>query len=289
MQASASIAHTQFAMTPRMFSLRAGNQVLPLHDQMVVGRSPVCDVVFVDDAKMSRLHARFSMHDEGALVEDLQSSNGVFVNGLRINGRAVLHPGDTVQLGSQRLVVEDGDSAPRARAVTRPDLPAFRPNTLPAPAFDGPEPMTERAIPAVPTFDWQPLRDALKSEELERAAILLRVAFDRMLDEASLMGRLPPHVQHELCDHALVMVSKTGDGFWLNMLFHLHMLLAQPLPHAVAAVLPQLVHDARGLDTLALDAYVKVLRRGREQMTPVERRLCVAIESALLIASSNEW
>ncbi|HUK36994.1 MAG TPA: HD domain-containing phosphohydrolase, partial [Vicinamibacterales bacterium] len=63
-----------------------------------IGRADDADVV-VDEPSLSRLHARVRMTSTGDVtVEDLDSTNGVFVNGIR-RAIATVTPGDTVRLG----------------------------------------------------------------------------------------------------------------------------------------------------------------------------------------------
>jgi len=65
----------------------------------VVGRSSSCDVV-LNDADVSRQHARISFEeDSGWVIEDLGSTNGVVVNGGRVDGRLRLSVGDQITLG----------------------------------------------------------------------------------------------------------------------------------------------------------------------------------------------
>jgi pSer/pThr/pTyr-binding forkhead associated (FHA) protein len=64
----------------------------------VIGRCSGSDralaMIFV-----SRYHCRFSLRDKEVIVEDLESSNGTFVNGKRIALPTLLSHGDEVSLG----------------------------------------------------------------------------------------------------------------------------------------------------------------------------------------------
>jgi hypothetical protein len=260
-----------------------GQREIPLSDGMVVGRNPDCHIVLGNDPKVSRLHARFLLQDGVALVEDLQSANGVHLNGRRIRERATVRPGDQLRIGEQQLLLVEHDIPTRRHAATIPDMASYRGSF----SFDDPEPMTEGSIALAGPKNWEPLRAALAEEDLDRAAVLLRIAFDRVMDQALSQGRLEPDTQEAICTYAFALASKTHQGVWLNLLFHVHMLVAQPLPHASAATLPQLVHHVRGLEPLTLESYVRVLRASRSRLTPVERQLCTTLESALLIASSH--
>jgi serine phosphatase RsbU (regulator of sigma subunit)/pSer/pThr/pTyr-binding forkhead associated (FHA) protein len=70
---------------------------LGVRRETVIGRDPACDVVF-RDRTISRRHARIVQRDGRFFIEDLQSINGVEVNGRRIAGRAPLAHQDQIAL-----------------------------------------------------------------------------------------------------------------------------------------------------------------------------------------------
>jgi hypothetical protein len=63
----------------------------------VLGRDPSCDVV-VNDVKCSRRHAVVERGPDGLSIRDAGSANGVFVNGRRVERKA-LATGDVVRIG----------------------------------------------------------------------------------------------------------------------------------------------------------------------------------------------
>jgi hypothetical protein len=74
--------------------------------EQVLGRE-AADITIMDP-EISRSHARLRPHDEGLEVHDLGSSNGTFVNDIRIAGPTVIRPGDRVRFGgSAGQVVND--------------------------------------------------------------------------------------------------------------------------------------------------------------------------------------
>lgn len=75
----------------------AGRQ-MALTGPLVLGRDPAVDVV-LDDSEASRRHARLTPGPSGAVVEDLESTNGTFVNQNEVHGRAELSPGDELLIG----------------------------------------------------------------------------------------------------------------------------------------------------------------------------------------------
>jgi hypothetical protein len=52
---------------------------------------------------VSRMHARISVRDDSVVVEDLHSTNGVYVNGVRITHSALLREGDRLLLGTTEI------------------------------------------------------------------------------------------------------------------------------------------------------------------------------------------
>ena len=71
----------------------------------VVGRSRDADVV-IDDPNVSRRHAEVRPSGGSWIVRDLGSTNGVKVNGRRIQGPQSLKRGDVIELGTARVTFE---------------------------------------------------------------------------------------------------------------------------------------------------------------------------------------
>ena len=70
--------------------------------RVLVGRSTGADLRIEDD-RVSRLHARVEMRDDGVYVEDLGSRNGTELNGERVES-AKLRVDDEVTVGSATLI-----------------------------------------------------------------------------------------------------------------------------------------------------------------------------------------
>jgi pSer/pThr/pTyr-binding forkhead associated (FHA) protein len=75
-------------------------------ERLVLGRADTADLVISSD-EVSRHHARFTCVDDEYQVEDLDSRNGVYLNGLKVN-LAVLREGDEVQLGDHVFAYREG-------------------------------------------------------------------------------------------------------------------------------------------------------------------------------------
>jgi pSer/pThr/pTyr-binding forkhead associated (FHA) protein len=90
------LSTTEDAEQPFLFRITPGNI-------KTVGRAPRADFV-VDAALVSRLHCRLSAGAGEIEAVDLESTNGTYVNGQRVD-RAVLKEGDKLRVGAVELVV----------------------------------------------------------------------------------------------------------------------------------------------------------------------------------------
>jgi pSer/pThr/pTyr-binding forkhead associated (FHA) protein len=70
--------------------------------ETLIGRAPTCDLQIPDDS-MSREHACVTCDGEMAALEDLQSTNGVKVNGKRVRSSELAH-GDEIVIGQTHMV-----------------------------------------------------------------------------------------------------------------------------------------------------------------------------------------
>jgi pSer/pThr/pTyr-binding forkhead associated (FHA) protein len=123
--------------------------------EMVIGRDVTADIV-ISDVEVSRKHAHLIAQQGGYLLEDLGSTNGTVVNGLRLTSPYLLHPGEQIVLGEHVTLVFEtaqadpeatqinlGASAPRTPA-TLVETPAFvpppvemaQPEQMPPPPYD---------------------------------------------------------------------------------------------------------------------------------------------------------
>lgn len=84
-----------------------GGRRISLGETATLGRLPECDVT-LDDPSVSRRHARIT-HTGGIwAVEDLNSTNGLKVNGRRVS-QADLADGDRLELGTVKLLFSAGE------------------------------------------------------------------------------------------------------------------------------------------------------------------------------------
>jgi hypothetical protein len=73
---------------------------------LTVGRGRNNDIAIPEDDYASSRHARFEPRRDGVYVEDIGSTNGTFVNGIRLTRDRRLIPGDVVRVGETDLRFE---------------------------------------------------------------------------------------------------------------------------------------------------------------------------------------
>jgi pSer/pThr/pTyr-binding forkhead associated (FHA) protein len=109
-------------------------------DQLTIGRDSANEIV-INDAEVSRRHARLTFQGGKYVLEDLGSTNGTFVNGQRLAGPRVLKAGEVISFGEQIVLVFETVSldagatmvSPRAAAVPAAPRPMAPP---PPPPMD---------------------------------------------------------------------------------------------------------------------------------------------------------
>jgi hypothetical protein len=75
--------------------------------RVIIGRGDSCEIR-IDAAVLSRKHAMLLCTDAGWQLHDLQSSNGIELNGVRVEEPRALSPGDVFGIGELRIRFVDG-------------------------------------------------------------------------------------------------------------------------------------------------------------------------------------
>ncbi len=82
----------------RIESGPGAGRVAAVRGSATIGREPECDLQILD-SEVSRRHAKVTVQDGRAFLDDLNSANGTYVNGERILRRYELAPDDRVEIG----------------------------------------------------------------------------------------------------------------------------------------------------------------------------------------------
>jgi serine/threonine protein kinase len=86
------------------------------HGEYIIGRDPSCPIV-VDADEVSRHHARLTFNAFELVIEDLGSSNGVFIDGQQVQLPTRVRLDQEVQIGAARLFIRLKESAAKQLAA----------------------------------------------------------------------------------------------------------------------------------------------------------------------------
>ncbi|ENV95945.1 FHA domain-containing protein [Acinetobacter calcoaceticus] len=128
-------------------------QEISIDRDMLVGRHQDADVL-LQAAEISRRHAALLLKDQLLWVQDLNSSNGTFINDIRIEQEKQLHEGDIVQFASFKFSV----LAPVQEIEDLPEIEVEPVNTAPSQDLSdqGMPSLTERAAEIEVSRDGMP-------------------------------------------------------------------------------------------------------------------------------------
>jgi len=117
--------------------------------EVTIGRDVKNDIV-INDAEVSRYHARLLLKTNTYVIEDTGSTNGTFINNQRLTGPIPLKPGELIFLGEnvclafQSRYNEATVAISGKKDATKPAIP------IPPP------PVPSLAVPSTPNMNFQP-------------------------------------------------------------------------------------------------------------------------------------
>jgi len=271
------------------YRLRYLHHDLELNEgEFVVGRSASCQLS-LDDALVSRRHAMFLVSAGGVTVEDLQSRNGVLVNGQRIKARVTIKPGDKVVIGSQELTLLLGrDMVGRVTANIRQTVSAERstdPSAQP-PRSDGSD--GDRSIVRrVDAFNLLAgvAEKALALGRAEEAERLLAAPLSDVMDACRANKPLTPALVDLAARFAAKLATATAKGPWADCVIELYQAQARPCPAQVVDELYNAYRKVNAVDVARLRAYLAALHEKQATFGPAERFLLQRIEGLERLAA----
>jgi predicted component of type VI protein secretion system len=144
------------AVSPALFEVVAGKGAgmsILVESELVIGREADGAGRLAEDDEISRSHARVTLDASGfCAIEDLGSTNGTFVNGLRLSGPQALFEGDTIELGATTLAVRGVPSPPAQEGIEPTGQEAVEPEPPQATVIPG----GAEAVPAAPEVQQAP-------------------------------------------------------------------------------------------------------------------------------------
>ncbi len=171
------------SMRLEVISGNAAGTTITVEDELVIGRHASGAGRLSEDVELSRQHARVSREVTGDYaIEDLGSSNGTFVNGLRIQSPRLLSLGDSIETGATTLVVREIVQPEPVESSSNPPEPPSP--VLSVPTVSGRSPVAQPAAmpspaPVEPASQTPPSPSpSQRTSQTPPLAIKLEVDFD---------------------------------------------------------------------------------------------------------------
>lgn len=248
---------------------------------LLIGRLPECDVLLQDNL-VSRMHARLSVQGDSVVVEDLHSTNGVYVNGLRVGHSTVLREGDRILIGTTELsLFETRDSSLQRIRVARaqPELsderptPSVRRPVAPVPLQ---VPRAHENVPSTARADALKMIGGLADRlaatgNVEEASQVLSGHLRRILKGANSGLTVTPDVAASASHHALTLARWTKQPLWADYVVELH-LSGRLVMNWVTLASFEDVISRLDFDRMLLGYYVDGLKSRVDKLEPDERR-----------------
>lgn len=285
--------------------------------EFFVGRESVCNLV-LDDALVSRKHAVFRVVGNIVEVEDLDSRNGVRVNGTRIEGPTQVKHGDRIYIGSHELLLKDISVAERAikakdmrtmhtvefsgtcRKCSEPLVlgAEYCPNCGEATvaAGSGVEVFSRRNSEAdvaeEPTISSMSLLTGIADKALsmgryDEADRILTGVLNDVLERAKRDRSLESDEFHKAAEYSLLLVEATLKPQWLDFLFQLYGATRRLMPAEAIDSLYRIVNSLRYANPIPIRAYLQELERTTTAFNATERFLFNRLQGLEQLISSK--
>jgi hypothetical protein len=239
--------------------------------EVLIGRALEC-FIRLDDAMVSRRHAKLEVGRNEVVLTDLGSRNGVTVNGQRVKGSFALKVGDTIGIGHEQFVVlAPGVAAPGKASTTSFELNlcpgcghAIPTGVNPCPRcgrpVTGARPTTITDVKAISSQGAIAVLNAVGDKALamghvEEAERILGGSL-RDIQARIARGHRPDASQMEpAMQRALRLARETGKEQWFRWVFEVGTALGMVLPRQTVDELHMLMFQHRPDVGPAVDAY----------------------------------
>ena len=243
------------------------------HGSLLVGRGVECEIV-VDDTLVSRLHARVEVSADGVKVEDLYSTNGVYVNGERLVRSQLIHVGDRLFIGNQEITFIEVHTEPISSSPSTPPLSArfaqpYEPptyKTLETQGKPGEIPITARAD-ALDLLG-NLARRLANDVKAEQAPRMLGPHLEGILRGAGAGLLVPGSLGEVASEYAIDLAHWTGDVRWLDYVVELHLVTKRMMSAATVSALQRSERWVGQVNRSLLEYYVGSLTARSGELDP---------------------
>lgn len=255
-----------------------GEELLLGDAPVVVGRSPDCHVMIRKDKLASRRHARFTATPEGVRVEDLGSTNGVYVEGERITRPAMLTGGEHVRVGQQEFKVLASDTRrkffkPSSKVDSWSDKTALPLGAEPEEGSD----RTHRAD----VFDvlLNLSEKALREKNPEGAERIIGPQLTKLARQAAASRTINAAYRERGALIALQLAQVTGQGRWVDLVISLYAATGDLVTPSVIDALEAAARKVDQVDVTSLRRYAVTAASPQRPGGPGEKHIAARVRA----------
>lgn len=263
---------------------RRGQELLLADGTYLLGRDASCHIL-LDDAKVSRRHAKLSVNADQVLVEDLGSMNGIYVNGVRVTAQQPLFDGDWLTAGNEELEVCIGELRRRTPARTLDEFTPVPPSSpreadkrISEPPDDADTTQRSRALEILASIADR----ALEADRLQDAEDLLKTTLLDVAQEASLGHAIEPDTLDFAVSYALRLARASAKPRWFDYALDLLKSQRASCPGDRAEELKATMQKLPSVDAERIRAYIRALEQAPSPDGPISiQRLEIVLADAL--------
>lgn len=246
---------------------------------LLIGRLPECDIC-LNDNLVSRMHARISVQDDSVVIEDLHSTNGIYVNRERVQQHVRACEGDRLLIGSTELSIFQAPREPRGSgsASRPPGARSVLSAQTPSPVHDSAQNRRTGPPPAPTTTRSSALQligglaDRLAAEgSLQEAAEVLSEHL-KGIHRGAIAGLAVTDAQVACAsEYALRLARWTSRVGWVEYVVELHLAASVLMTESVLSELALALERFPSFDRGLLRYYLEQQQRLCRHATEAER------------------
>ncbi len=285
------------------FRLRYLHHDLELTEgQFAIGRHASCQLS-LDDPLVSRRHALITVSRDRVTIEDLESRNGVILNGKKIEGVVSVAPNDKILIGGQEMVLVENRALQAANVtigaakMTLSKLEAVKPTAEYDPPTAASSPIASSSGAEMDAEAGMTRRlagfrvlggvaeKALALGRIDEAERLLASPLAEVLEAGRDGKRIPAPLAEQAARLSAKLATATGKGAWADFVIELYSTQQCPAPAPVIDELYGAFRKVTSVDVKSLREYVEMLRTSLPRFGPAERFLFQRIEGLERLAA----
>lgn len=213
-------------MPVRLVSAASGKTIKLDKPVVLIGRNPDCDVVLTKSRKVSRAHCLVACVNNRIVVRDLGSTNGVWINGQRVERESRVRLGDELSVADVRYHLvnvdqnqDNGKSRKKRKSKKKPNVPHVVPASQPVPLPDEDDSfIVEATSPRLPRVTPEQLAATRAADDDSSCDVIpLDEEAQRLLDSAHAQPLEVPETSSEI-EQAEILEpgGLSPDGFHMD-------------------------------------------------------------------------